>query len=918
MKKEAANTFADGLNMDLSPLVTPNTVLTDNINGTFITFNGDELSLQNDSGNTYVSALLVNRKWRSGKSYNENHIVYTEDGKHYKSNKNDNTSDLETSDWDEIIIFPKGFIAYNSETKSHFRSLKDNNEDLFSNDSSWEELKVTLKDGYWPIGVKEHAGVLYIVSTNGDNVEFGSYPSPVEVTEESFTDERVKIDEFDIGNLIVVNEVSFSPGTHIIFRNINGEDIDVTHLSTKEYSLNDGEYKFIKNINKFYRLRVFHKLRVGNVELTDDIWNEYIKYKASLDNPPSTLKTHWINEDNFKYYCRSRYKGKLQFVLDIEDIYFKVINISKGFTVEDNDYSFSFNMERRVDNDNAIQVVGAFIIISNPGKADVEKRRMFTSNYTSENVTIHTDLFSREDIVKIKIIPIISYLDHYAASEEAVWDLSEAAVWDLPEKLRRDLIYYHTIPVKDVGIPELRYDLKVDWDVKYSPIQDSWVVYAERFIKILSYKNVNLNSHLLFSTWELVVEDNVGKVYLNWDKIGKFTIARKAGSNELILDDIIWNKDPQNAIKNKITSLIQSSLITDVVLDNSEEDDIIRLSNSNEDPLNQSLIPIITDNSSFPKEEYQAIIVENNEDQFVEPVNVTGYCIATFTTTLENQGEGEEDPKKIIDKIYWRPDTADWIKEALESMVKDWYKGEWVIPDPVNNEDTVIRIVDGDNNGTTISKEHKNLFNIYKGTLKITDNLSWELNDEKDVLRIPKTKDFDSVRHAYSPILFIKDGVYEYNYLVTYPIEATVQETRGGYLYNFIINIPIIKDEDNFEITSFDLEIFYSDGSPVGSLIFTYDDNKYTAKLTLDILSDLYAKYLISGEEVDWDWEADNNSSYYNEEISRGYIKINNVIINRNIYPIDITNPGGFDDPLPFNPFDPRIPDPDFPDPLPF
>ena len=39
----------EGLNKDLNPIVTPNNVLTDNLNGTFITFNGDELSLQNDA-----------------------------------------------------------------------------------------------------------------------------------------------------------------------------------------------------------------------------------------------------------------------------------------------------------------------------------------------------------------------------------------------------------------------------------------------------------------------------------------------------------------------------------------------------------------------------------------------------------------------------------------------------------------------------------------------------------------------------------------------------------------------------------------------------------------------------------------------------------------------------------------------------
>ena len=54
MKKEAVSTFNEGLNYDLNPITTPNNVLTDCVNGTFLTANGDELALQNDSGNATI------------------------------------------------------------------------------------------------------------------------------------------------------------------------------------------------------------------------------------------------------------------------------------------------------------------------------------------------------------------------------------------------------------------------------------------------------------------------------------------------------------------------------------------------------------------------------------------------------------------------------------------------------------------------------------------------------------------------------------------------------------------------------------------------------------------------------------------------------------------------------------------------
>ena len=91
MKQQTVNEFKDGLNLDLHPLVTPKTVLTDNINGTFITYNGNEFCLQNDRGNEYVASLTP---------------------------------------------------------------------------------------GYTPIGIKEHNGILYIVSVNGTGTEIGTFPSP--------------------------------------------------------------------------------------------------------------------------------------------------------------------------------------------------------------------------------------------------------------------------------------------------------------------------------------------------------------------------------------------------------------------------------------------------------------------------------------------------------------------------------------------------------------------------------------------------------------------------------------------------------------------------------------------------------------------------------------------------------------------
>lgn len=59
MSQETTNQFSDGLIMDLNPLTTPNSVLTNCLNGTFITFNGNEFVLQNDMGNGRVETAYL-------------------------------------------------------------------------------------------------------------------------------------------------------------------------------------------------------------------------------------------------------------------------------------------------------------------------------------------------------------------------------------------------------------------------------------------------------------------------------------------------------------------------------------------------------------------------------------------------------------------------------------------------------------------------------------------------------------------------------------------------------------------------------------------------------------------------------------------------------------------------------------------
>ena len=119
MKNEVINSFAEGLVSDLNELNTPSKVMTDALNATLITFNGNEFSLQNDIGNAKVGT------------------------------------------------------AY-------------------------------LPQGYVPVGMKEHGGIIYVASHNPETGrgQIGCFPSPQELWSDE--DDEIAEIEIDFTNLLEV------------------------------------------------------------------------------------------------------------------------------------------------------------------------------------------------------------------------------------------------------------------------------------------------------------------------------------------------------------------------------------------------------------------------------------------------------------------------------------------------------------------------------------------------------------------------------------------------------------------------------------------------------------------------------------------------------------------------------------------
>lgn len=136
MTKVATNKFTDGLTMDTNPLVTMDTSLSNCLNGTIITFDGNEQTLQNDSGNTLV-------KDENGNPIQISRYVTEE---YQEAKKDENGQD---------ILDDSGNVIMETKTRQ-----------------VWREYTI--------LGVKEYNGVLYIISKNDNNeFEIGSYPAPV-------------------------------------------------------------------------------------------------------------------------------------------------------------------------------------------------------------------------------------------------------------------------------------------------------------------------------------------------------------------------------------------------------------------------------------------------------------------------------------------------------------------------------------------------------------------------------------------------------------------------------------------------------------------------------------------------------------------------------------------------------------------
>ena len=325
MAQESTNTFSDGLIKDLNPLTTPNTVLTDALNATLLTFNGNELVLQNDMGNTKI-----------------------EGGK--------------------------------------------------------------LTEGFIPIGMKEHGGILYIISTNGEEMEVGSFPSPeVKVKELKYIEPILNITQLNglFKNYILTNDLVYPGDPFIVNLNIQAGLNQVSKISGS-------------NSKKFYKIKLLSINKGIETDITN-LLNEQQRFDGTefVNDGYWFLNTNTYDEDkyirtkNYQVY-KLKKEGKLALRIELEsisDFYIKGENDIKFPTLNLSDlkleFKIHFETESLVDID-TIKFEGDILDLktgtSKPIKSSDIEIIDSLSTVTKNDIALNsTDLINRYKKVNIKI-----------------------------------------------------------------------------------------------------------------------------------------------------------------------------------------------------------------------------------------------------------------------------------------------------------------------------------------------------------------------------------------------------------------------------------------------------------------------------------------------------------------------------------
>ena len=327
MRKEAINTFQEGLNYDLNPITTPNNVLTDCVNGTFITFNGDELALQNDAGNTKILipgttddyVKLSPGFYPLGiKEYGG--VLYIVSGSKVPI-------DDSITDWDINTVYEIGqIVRFNN--KFYINGIENNTNHIIESDLLIGEIDgevLLMEDGSQSLAENGWTEVILDSGNYLNLVEFGSYPSPE--FSGATSNSGIVYSAQRLYDPIIINNQEFKSGRYVRFSTSTG--FNSTYFS---YKALNGTY-----IKRLYKVKLWHQLNNGMLDITNDVIEKYHKFRLNK----SSTSDYWFNESTFTYFCPNQYKGKLAMSVELEPITtFKLASVPE-LTYTGTDYNLS-------------------------------------------------------------------------------------------------------------------------------------------------------------------------------------------------------------------------------------------------------------------------------------------------------------------------------------------------------------------------------------------------------------------------------------------------------------------------------------------------------------------------------------------------------------------------------------------------
>ncbi len=287
-RKEVSSTFTDGLVSDLNPINTPNTVLTDCLNGTIITYDGNEYMLQNDKGNFPLSNCKLHENYIPVGIKEYGDILYI-------------VSYNPLDKYVEIGSYPSPKNVNDSNStpglELHVKSIQDQIKDLFPTDPS-ALISINYSDitnnmerleffyGSNPEGTKLNPGDKYKLQIDGTN------KCKYEELEYYVIDENRKT--YNISDKIDINSSDFKhikwniPGWIGIrprFANIDDLKINVKKLVSKAYS---------NNLELSLNFQILASDPILMEHLTPNLSDIYVKFTIT-DGSGSILKTETIN-----------------------------------------------------------------------------------------------------------------------------------------------------------------------------------------------------------------------------------------------------------------------------------------------------------------------------------------------------------------------------------------------------------------------------------------------------------------------------------------------------------------------------------------------------------------------------------------------------------------------------------------------